>query len=176
MKKRFSILTLCLTLSIVLCSPSLGAVFVKFDGVDGESKDANHNKWSDVLSVAHGYSVEDAKGKKTGGPVAQPIMICKELDKAGIKIAEALLTERVFDTVQIEFTATYGGARATYLKYTLYRVRVVSYQVDASGNDEAEPPNEQVHLVFSGIDVTYTEYDDTGSSLGNVQYSYDAVE
>lgn len=176
MNKRVSILTLCLILLMVLCSPVLGAAFVKFDGVDGESQDANHDKWSDVLSIAHGYSVEDAKAKKTGGPVVQPMVLSKELDKAGIKIAEALLTEHVFETVEIELTATYGGARATYLKYTLYGVRVVSYQVNASGNDEAGPPNEQVHLVFSGIDVTYTEYDDTGSSQGNVEYSYDVVK
>ena len=28
-----------------------GAAFVKFDGVDGEATDANHDKWIDVLSV-----------------------------------------------------------------------------------------------------------------------------
>ena len=28
-----------------------GAAFVKYDGVDGESSDVNHDKWIDVLSL-----------------------------------------------------------------------------------------------------------------------------
>jgi len=176
MNKRALISLLSLNLLTVLCSPVLGAIFVKFDGIDGESRDANHDKWSDVLLVDHGYTLEDAKSKKAGGPVVRPILITKELDKAGIKIAEALLTEHLFETVEIEFTATYGGARATFLRYTLYGVRVVSHQVNASGNDEAGPPSEHVQLSFTGIDVTYTEFDDEGSSKGNVEYSYDVIQ
>ena len=30
------------------------AAFAKYDGVDGESKDANHDKWIDVLSIDWG--------------------------------------------------------------------------------------------------------------------------
>lgn len=29
-----------------------GAAFVKYDGVDGESRDASHDRWIDVLSIA----------------------------------------------------------------------------------------------------------------------------
>lgn len=28
-----------------------GAVFAKYDGFDGEAKDANHDTWIDVLSI-----------------------------------------------------------------------------------------------------------------------------
>ena len=40
----------------ILLSTSLvsSAVFIKYDGVDGESADANHDKWIDVLSIDWG--------------------------------------------------------------------------------------------------------------------------
>ena len=30
------------------------AVFAKYDGVDGEAKDSNHDKWIDVLAIDWG--------------------------------------------------------------------------------------------------------------------------
>ncbi len=33
------------------------AVFAKFQDIDGESRDANHDKWIDVLSVEWGSSI-----------------------------------------------------------------------------------------------------------------------
>ena len=34
---------------------------------------------------------------------------------------------------------TYGGSRATYLKYELVNVQVTAFDVNASGNDESPP-------------------------------------
>ena len=42
-----------------------GAAYIKFDGVDGESKDSNHDKWIDVLSVDWGSN------KPGGGATGQ---------------------------------------------------------------------------------------------------------
>ncbi len=51
--------------AIVLTSASLndayGAAFVKYDGIDGESKDANHDTWIDVLNVDWGVTRSDEK-------------------------------------------------------------------------------------------------------------------
>ena len=37
-----------------LASPAKAAVFAKFDGIDGESEDANHDKWINVLHIDWG--------------------------------------------------------------------------------------------------------------------------
>ena len=44
------------------------AVFAKYDGVDGESADANHDKWIDVLS-------NDWGSHKPGGGAAAPVSV-----------------------------------------------------------------------------------------------------
>ena len=49
---------------------------------------------------------------------------------------------------------------------------VTSCQVNASGNDEAGPPTVVVGNNFEEIKVTYTEFDDEGSSKGNVEFEY----
>ncbi len=49
---------------LISTSATFAAIFVKFDGIDGESNDANHDKWSDVLSVNE--SLTTADGRATG--------------------------------------------------------------------------------------------------------------
>ena len=78
----------------------------------------------------------------------------------------------VVPKLEIELTSTYGGARATYLKYELTNVMITSYQISTSGNDEAGPPTVVVGNNFEEIKVTYTEMDDSGSSKGNVETAH----
>ena len=93
------------------------ALFIKFDGVDGEAKDKDHKQWSDLLSMSWG--VHKAGGGATGQTrrrgvaTVDDVNITKELDKSSPKLAEAVLTGKVFPKVEIHNTATYGEGRAT---------------------------------------------------------------
>ncbi|MFV9673696.1 MAG: type VI secretion system tube protein Hcp, partial [Acidimicrobiia bacterium] len=46
-------------LALQMDSMTGGNIFAKYDGVDGESDDANHSKWIDVLSVEWGAQLPD---------------------------------------------------------------------------------------------------------------------
>jgi len=154
------------------------AVFAKYDGFDGESKDDNHDKWIDVLSIDWGAHKpgggSTGQSRRRGAAIVEDITLTIEYEKASPKIQEKCLKGEVIPKLEIEQTATYGGARATYLKYELKNVMITSYQVNASGNDEV-PPTVVVGNNFEEIKVTYTEFDDEGSSAGNVEYEF-AVE
>ena len=71
------------------------ALFIKFDGVDGEAKDKDHKGWSDLLSMTWG--VHKAGGGATGQTrrrgvaTVEDVVITKELDKSSPKLAEAVL-------------------------------------------------------------------------------------
>ena len=95
-----------------------------------------------------------------------------EYEKASPKLQEQCLEGKVIPKLEIEQTSTYGGARATYLKYELKNVMVTSYQMNASGNDEAGPPTVVVGNNFEEVKVTYTEMDQEGSSKGNVETEF----
>ena len=58
-------------------------------------------------------------------------------DVAAFTDRENCLACELIPKLEIEQTASYAGAKAAYLKYTLKDVMVSSYQAEASGNDEA---------------------------------------
>lgn len=149
------------------------AVFAKYDGVDGESQDANHDKWIDVLSLDWGAhrpgGSSTGQSRRRGAAVVEDMFLAIDYEKASPKLLEKCLKGEVVPKLEVELTATYGGARVTYLKYELENVMVTSYQVNASGNDEAGPPTVVVANNFEEIKVTYTEFDDTGAAKGNVE-------
>ena len=104
--------------------------------------------------------------------MVEDITLTIEYEKAAPKLLEKLLTGEVIKKLEIESTATYGGARATYLKYELKNVMITSLQTNASGNDAAGPPTVTLGNNFEEIKVTYTEYDDEGKSKGNVETTF----
>ena len=53
---------------------------------------------------------------------------------------------------------------------------LASFQVNASGNDEAGPPTVVIGTNFEEIKVTYTEHDSAGNKGGNVEYSWKVEE
>lgn len=151
------------------------AVFAKFDGIDGESKDSNHDKWIDVLSVDWGAHKPGGgatgQSRRRGAAVVEDMTVTMEYEKAAPKLQEKCLKGEIIKKLEVEMTATYGGSRATYLKYELKNVMITSYQTNASGNDEA-PPTVVLGANFEEIKVTYTEYDDEGKSGGKVETTY----
>lgn len=152
------------------------AAFAKYDGVDGESRDAHHNNWIDVLSLDwgayHPGSGSTGQSRRRASAVVEDLVLTIEYEKASPKLLEKCLKGGVVPKLEVELTATYGGARATYLRYELKNVMVTSYQINASGSDEAGPPTVVIGNNFEEIKVTYTEFDDEGSNRGNVETEY----
>jgi len=152
------------------------AVFAKYEGVDGESKDSNHDKWIDVLSVDWGVHKPGGgatgQTRRRGAAVVEDMTLTIEYEKAAPKLQEKCLKGSIIPKLEVECTATYGGARETYLKYELKNVMVTAVQVNASGNDEAGPPTVVMQNNFEEIKVTYTEFDDEGTSKGNVETEF----
>jgi type VI secretion system secreted protein Hcp len=151
------------------------AIFAKYDGIDGESVDAHHAEWVDVLSVDWGISHPGGgagRGRRRGAATVEDLMLTVEYEKASPKLQEKCLRGAVIPKLVIEQTATYGGARATYLRYELKNVMITSIQVNASGADEAGPGIVVVGNNFEKIKVTYTEFDGAGSKKGNVEYNW----
>ena len=152
------------------------AVFAKYENVDGESKDSNHDKWIDVLSVDWGVHKPGGgatgQSRRRGAAVVEDMTLTIEYEKAAPKLQEKCLMGTIIPKLEVECTATYGGARETYLKYELEKVMVTAVQVNASGNDEAGPPTVVMQNNFEEIKVTYTEFDDEGTSKGNVETEF----
>lgn len=181
MKTIIPFLFVCtVTISFLLRGAS-AAGFVKFDGIDGESKDADHDKWIDVLSIDWGAQKPGGGGaaRRRKPPKIKDLVLTFQYDKASPKLQEACLKGQMIPTVLIEQTGTYGGTRATYLKYELKNVLITSFSINSSSsggtdvfNGAEDPPIMQISTKFKEVRVTYTEYDREGSSKGNIEYTW----
>ena len=148
-----------------------GAVYAKYDGVDGESQDDKHKGWIDVLSVDWGtMHRESAKKNRPAVNVVDSMVITMDFEKASVSLLKASSQGKVIPKLEIEQTANYGGERLTYLKYELTNVLVTSFDVNASGNDES-PPTVVVGNNFEEIKVTYTEFDDKGNRIDTTEFT-----
>ena len=104
-----------------------GGWFAKYDGVDGESQDANHDRWVDILAIDWGANKPGgatATTRRRGAAEVSDFVIVFDYERASVKVLEKLLKGEVVPKLEIELTANFGGARATYLKYELKNVQV----------------------------------------------------
>jgi type VI secretion system secreted protein Hcp len=156
------------------------ALFIKFDGIDGEAKDKDHKAWSDLLSMSWGLhragAGQTGQTRRRGVVTVEDVVCTKEFDKSSPKLAESVCTGKVFPKVEIHDTTTYGeGNRATFLKYELKNVLVSSHNVSAAGSGDAVP-TESMSLNFEEVKQTYVEYDSGGKKKGNVEMTWKVEE
>ncbi len=156
------------------------AGFIKFDGVDGETKDKDHKAWSDLLSFSQGIHKPGGgatgQTRRRGDTVMEDVQVVKELDKSSPKLAESVCNGKVYPKVLIDFTASYTDqGRVTYLSYELKNVSVSAYNFSGVGQSDLVP-TESISLNFEEIKVTYIENDSQGKKKGNVEYSWKVEE
>lgn len=138
-------------------------MFFKLTGIDGESKDAKHEKEIDVLAWSWGLSQSGnthvSTGSGAGKVNVQNLSFTKWVDSAstpliiscckGTHIKEAKLTVRKAGDQPLE-----------YIKITLNDVLVSSVQTGGSGGEDRLTEN--VTLNFGKFKVEYTPQDDKG--------------
>ena len=150
----------------LLAAPQVhAAAFIKFDRIDGEATDSNHDKWIDVLAIDWGIirDVDPASGQlRSAKP--KPVTCIKELDKSSPKLMEALVTGQPIATVIVELTIPTMQGQQPYLKYELKNVLITSY---STSGDAGDVPTEDFSLNFEEIKVTYTQRDEAGRQVGD---------
>ncbi len=176
MKKELKLIaiTVC-ALSLVLIGTvdsANAAAYMKFDGVDGEAVDKDHQSWSDLVSFQHSITRGDPGSDTTrqrASATLGDVVVVKELDKASPKLAESILSGKVFPKVELHLASSAG----TYFTYELKNVMVTSYSISGGADDI---PMEEFSLNFEEIKVTYTEMDSDGNKKGNIEYSWKVEE
>ncbi len=151
-------------------------MFLKIEGIDGESTDEKHSNWIDILSFNHNVSQSgSADGSSTGGHTSGRVDIgemvfAKMLDKSTPKLIEAACTGKHIPTAEIELCSA-TGAKHTFMKYKLSKVIVST--VTTGGSGEGSRPEETLMLKFEKIEWEYTPYDNTGKSGNPVRAGWD---
>ena len=153
------------------------AVFLKLDGIEGESQDNRHAKEMDVSAWSLGVT-NPGTGHAGGGGVGAgratftDLSVTKVLDKASPALLLAVATGRHIRTATL--TVTSGGPRPIeYLTVQLEDVLVTSCLLA----DPADPdrPVENVSFQYGKIRVSYTQQSATGG-VGTVStFGWDVI-
>jgi type VI secretion system secreted protein Hcp len=152
-------------------------MFLKIDGIQGESTDDRHRDEIDILSYAWGESQPAAAlptasaGSAAGRVTMQDFHFVMRVNKAspklflacaaGAHIRNAILTVRRPGENPVEF-----------IKWTFTDITVASYQT-ASNVPTGEPPTDQLSLRFSKIEVEYRAMRPDGSLDAPIKAGWD---
>jgi type VI secretion system secreted protein Hcp len=152
-------------------------IFLKLDGIKGESQDSKHKEEIDVLSYSFGASQAGTMSYGGGGGAGkvsfQDLSFTHRVDKSspalflhcanGAHIKEATLTNRKA-----------GKDAQEYLVIKLSDILVSAVQLgDSSGS---ELPMESVSLNYSKIEMEYKEQKKDGTLGAGVKFNWDVKQ
>lgn len=162
-------------------------IFVKVDGIPGESTNNKHKDWIDAFSygdgVSQGYNPAYSNPGATGYAMRAdfaPITIVKQLDAASPKLREATASGKHFKEVRIEFLEGIFKFFEVILKEAMISSvqTVMPDLASAPALLAASSPSvlvlqEKVSFVYASIEWTYTKQKPDGSLGGKVSGSWD---
>lgn len=158
--------------------------FIKFDGIDGESKNQYHLNWSEIESFdqdlgTNPSTIVTTRTRRTSS-LGNTISIVKKIDKSSPKIMEALIRGNRIPKVEIEFSNFSNNRNDVIYRYELEKVTVTNYTVIVKESDlptegELNFPMEEITISFEKQKVLYTEYDRTGHPRGTIETVYEPV-
>lgn len=150
---------LTVVMGLLLSQTSFSAAFIKFEGIDGESKDDAHKEWIEILSVSNAAlnEVPASACSRPSNPDQTVIVIEKTIDKSSPKLTQALCGgTNFYPEVEIHVHPNAGARRAPYYRYKLKNVIVSSYNISGRAEGTKKPiPIEELTLNYEEIKVSY---------------------
>ncbi len=171
--QRAMIITFCVALCFAFAQQVGAAGYIKFDGIDGESKGKDHDKWIDISSVSQEITryITDSTGTVRNRGRAQfgDIVITKRIDSSTPKLMEAIAKGSNISSVLIDLVAGKTEGSSPYFQWELKNVQITSSSMSGGveGNDR---PTETISLNFGGIKTTYPK------AKGNVEFEWKVEE
>jgi type VI secretion system secreted protein Hcp len=144
-------------------------MFLKLDGVDGESLDKTHAKEIDILNWSWGGhqtgSGHTGGGSGTGKVLVQDLSVTKYVDKSSTVLFKKMCSGDPITKGKLVIRKA-GGSPLEYIKISMENVLVSSISMSgASGEDRL---TEHVVLHFSKVNYEYVPQKADGSADASV--------
>lgn len=149
-------------------------MYMKIEGANGESKDANHKDWSDIRSFAWGAtqpgSMSTGGGGGTGKASFNDLHIVAVIDRAAPAVMKHCATGKHLNKVEVSVCKA-GGEQVEYSRITLEDVLVTSVQYTGTHDGDAM----MVSYAFQAARVKqqYWEQTDKGGKGAESVVAYD---
>ncbi|WP_431023990.1 Hcp family type VI secretion system effector [Halomonas sp. H5] len=153
-------------------------MFLKLEGIDGESVDSKHGDEIDVLSWSWGASnsgtMHISKGGGAGKVSVQDVSIVKYVDKASTAIVQAVTVGKHVPSATLTVRKAGGDEPVEYLVIEMKSVLVSSWQTGGSQGEERL--TESITLNFAEYKVIYTPQKSDGTKDAEVDFGYNIAK
>ncbi|MGU7784993.1 Hcp family type VI secretion system effector [Burkholderia sp. PU8-34] len=156
------------------------AMFMKVDGVSGESADAQHKGWTDIQTFSWGASQPGAMASGSGGNAGKAsfndLVVAAYMDKGTPAIIKYCANGKHLPTVEISACKT-GGSQVEFMRVTLQEVLVTSAQL--AGVDPGDTADRLLmHYGFQAAKVKkqYWQQNDNGGKGAEVSVGWNIKE
>ena len=153
--------------------------FIQIDGIPGESTDAAHSDWIEVIDFTQGEQQPTSATVSTGGGRTServnfsPFKFRHSIDKSSAKLHLACAKGTHISKVTLELCRAVGD-KQPYYQVVMENVVVSHVQTVGDAHSDESLPVEDVELTFGKVTWTYTETDHkTGKPKGNVTANWD---
>jgi type VI secretion system secreted protein Hcp len=150
-------------------------IFLKINGINGESQDASHKDEIEVLSwswdVSQQSTMHAGSGGGTGRATVSDLSFQHYIDCATPNLTQYCLTGKHIDEAKLVVRKA-GGNPLEYIKFTMTDVLVTS--VNPSGvSASQQSPIENVTLSFAKLTQEYVTQNAQGGSAGTIAATFD---
>lgn len=150
-------------------------VFLKLDGITGESQDKTHRGEIEVLnwtwSVAQESTMHTGSGGGTGKATVEDLVFEHYVDRSSPTLMQKCLTGTHIPEAKLTVRKA-GGNPLAYLTLTMTKVLVTMVNPTSHADDDIKV-RERVALSFAKVTSEYTVQNGDGGSGGTVSASYD---
>ncbi len=123
-------------------------MFIKFDGIEGQSVDKNHKNWIDVIDYKMGCLQTIEKGTASdvsGRALFEPFAFTHFVDKSTPKFLQACMNGQKITKAEFSVCQAVAGKQEEIIAIILENIKIKSAEVIANDDN----PVEQVELVFA---------------------------
>ncbi|MFM9922909.1 type VI secretion system tube protein Hcp [Variovorax sp. H27-G14] len=150
-------------------------IFLKINGIEGESQDAEHKNEIEVLAfnwkVFQESTMHSGSGGGAGKATVEDLKFDHFVDRSSLNLMKYCLTGKHIQEAMLTVRKA-GGNPLNYLKFTFSDVIITAIQPFGSNADEMRV-KERVRLSFSKIKQEYAVQNAQGGSGGAVTAGYD---
>jgi type VI secretion system secreted protein Hcp len=150
-------------------------MFLKIEGIEGESADKAHAKSIDVLAWSWGMSnsgtAHTGGGSGAGKVSVQDLSLTKYMDKATTPLMLHASNGKHIPNAVLTVRKAGGDNPLEYVKITMEQVLVTALSTGGSGGEDRLTEN--VTLNFAKVKVEYNPQVKSGSGSGVATYSWD---
>lgn len=154
-------------------------IYMKVDGVEGESVRAGVEKWVDLESFSWGATqsgtAHHGTGAGSGRANVQDIHVTKYMDKTTTTLLQNLCLGQHYKSIEFKVRKVTGGKPLDYLIIKLTDAMLSSYST-GSGKADDDRILEHLSFNFAKVEMTYKLQNKDGTPGGSTNMSYSVAE